>query len=204
MVDEEHEGEDLEHRTLAHDLLQSVAIIQAIVTATRLTTPTPEQLDANLAMVEAEAQAMARLCQRQLDGARPVGPVDLGALAAAVVSRMQPVYEGEIDCEVQPGVRLQVVDDPLDWERSLLNVLENACRAAGRGGKISISCRRHQHLIHLSVGDSGPGFGEAPAGRSSLGMVGVSRLVDRHGGHLELKRSALGGAQVTIVVPARD
>lgn len=89
----------------------------------------------------------------------------------------------------------------MEWERSLLDLVENACRAAGPDGKVSVRCFRTAESARMAVDDSGPGFGEALAGRSSLGMVAVSRLVDRHGGHLELRRSTLGGAQLTIVVP---
>ncbi|CAN5431980.1 hypothetical protein BH10ACT1_BH10ACT1_22660 [soil metagenome] len=200
MEDQKNDERDLQQRSLAHDLLQSVAIIQAIVTATRIDRPSPDRLDANLAMVEAEAQVMARLCQVQLDGPRPVESIDLAELSHRVVNRMQAAYAGQIECEAGDGP-FQVVDDPLEWERGLLNLLENACRAAGPDGKVSVRCFRQDRSLHLSVGDSGPGFGEAPAGRSSLGMAAVSRLVDRHGGHVELRRSPLGGAQLAIVVP---
>lgn len=194
------EDDDLRRRSLAHDLLQSISIIQALVAATRRSHPSPEQLDVNLAMVEAEAQVMAALCQRQIDGPLQVSSVDLAAISQRVVQRMQVGYDGDIEAVVA-AVVLDVVDDPLEWERCLVNLVENACRAAGPVGKVSVRCSVQGEAVHLSVGDSGPGFGEAPAGRSSLGMVAVSRLVDRHGGHLELRRSALGGAQVTIVVP---
>lgn len=191
---------DVVRRSLAHDLLQSVSIIQAIVAATRLSELDAEQLDANLAMVESEAQVMARLCQHHLDGPHTLGPVDVAAVTHDVVGRMQAVYTGRIEAEAD-DVRL-AADDALEWERCLLNLVENACRAAGPDGKVLVRCFAQDDAVHVSVGDSGPGFGEAPAGRASLGMAGVSRLVDRLGGHLELRRSPLGGAQLTIVVPS--
>lgn len=203
MNEQTEAGDDHEGRHLAHDLLQSVAIIQAMVAATRASGPDDDRLDANLAIIEGEAQVMAKLCQRQIDGPPVLTPVDLGVVARQVVGRVKALYEGQIEVEVENGNAHCLMGDSVEWERSLLNLVENACRAAGPHGKVSVRCSRSGDFGHLAVGDSGPGFGEAPAGRSSLGMVAVSRLVDKHSGHLELRRSALGGAQVTIVVPCR-
>ncbi len=193
---------EFEGRRFAHDLLQSVAIIQSIVAATRVSHPDEKRLDDNLAIIASEVQHMAQLCQQQIDGPRRSQPVDLERVVSGVAARVRAMYPGalEVDVDDPPAVLL---GDPLDWERSLLNLLENACRAAGDDGKVSVRCFHTETNVHLVVGDSGPGFGEAPAGRSSLGMAAVSKLVDDHEGHIELRRGPLGGAEISIVVPVR-
>lgn len=189
---------------LAHDILQSTTIIQALVSATRSVLDDQDRVQANLGMVEEEARVVAALCQRGLDGATPVARLDIAEVAQDAVVRMQRGYDGHIDVESDPQDDLHVNGNALDWERSFVNLIENACRAAGPDGKVAVRCYHADGAVRVSVDDSGPGFGAAPTGRSSLGMVGVSRLVDSHAGHIELRRSPLGGAQVTLVVPHRS
>lgn len=194
-----HDVSDVQQ--FAHDILQSTTIIQAVVSATRASLDDRERVEANLTLLEDEARSVAALCQRGLDGAGMATRVDIAGVAGEAVVRMQGGYDGRIDFEKDAGPDLSVTGDALDWQRSLINLIENACRAAGVNGKVCVRCYSTPDSVRVSVDDSGPGFGAAPAGRSSLGMVAVSRLVDGHSGHIELRRSPLGGAQVTLVVP---
>ena len=111
-------------------------------------------------------------------------------------------YAGDIEGSVGDGSPWPLHGDRVEWERCLVNLTENACRAAGPAGKVVITLYADEGNLCVSVGDSGPGFGASATGRASLGLVSVSQLVDQHGGHLELRRSPLGGAQVTIVIPS--
>ncbi len=201
MEDQAVRPQDFEARRLAHDLLQSVVIVQSILAATRLSPPDADRLDSNLAIIATEAHHMAQLCQHHIDGPRHRLPIDVVQVVQGVVARVGAVYPGALEVEIEEDPPTSLVGDTLDWERSLLNLLENACRAAGDDGKVSVRCFHTESSLHLVVGDSGPGFGEAPAGRSSLGMLAVSKLADDHGGHIELRRGELGGAQLSIVVP---
>lgn len=198
---EHHDDADL--RQFAHDILQSTTIIQALVAVTRRSIEDRERVESNLDLLEEEARSVAALCQRGLDGGVSATPLDLIEVAMGVVVRMRRTYDGHIEFEREPPQGLLVTGDALDWQRSLINLVENACRAAGPNGKVSVRCCEDADSIRVSVDDSGPGFGAAPAGRSSLGMLAVSRLVDGHSGHIELRRSPLGGAQVTLVIPSR-
>ncbi len=191
----------LASRQLAHDLMQSVAIIRATVAAHRLGGPAASA-DSALLAVEREASVMAGLCEEELLGRPVAGRVQPGVVASTVVERMRTAYAGELLLDHDGlGPDDVVWGSVREWERSLLNLVENGCRAAGASGTVRVVCAAADGLVTVSVSDSGPGFGEAPAGRSSLGMVAVMRLVERHGGHLELRRSDLGGAQLTMVVP---
>jgi signal transduction histidine kinase len=194
-------GDRLASRQLAHDLMQSVAIIRATLAAYRLGGLGASAESALLA-VEREAGVMAGLCEEELLGTPHAVPIGPGAIATSVVERMRTAYAGELCLDVE-GLRPQdvILGNATEWERSLLNLVENGCRAAGPSGTVQVQCAASDGMLTIAVADSGPGFGEAPAGRSSLGMVPVMRLVEHHGGHLELRRSDLGGAQLTMVLP---
>ncbi len=189
-----------EHRRSAHDLLQSVAIMQALLGALRASDAVGPEGREQLALIAREVQLVAALCQRQLGDAPPVGSVDLARVVTEVVERSRLTYDGEITLQVDEAA---VEGDALEWTRCLYNLVENACRAASDHGTVSVGVTVSDSTIRVTVGDSGPGFGEAVAGRASLGMLTVNRVVQQHSGHLELRQSPLGGAELRIVVPQR-
>lgn len=188
----------LELERLVHDLLQSVAIVQAVVSMIRHDDRASESLREQVSLIERETQTIAAICQRARNRTAPPVLVDLSRVVETVVDRLQLAYPGDIAIETDDATLLA---DEVDWARALFNLVENACRAAGPAGKVIVSVQREENTVRVSVGDSGPGFGKGLAGTASLGLGTVSQVVDRHGGHLELRRSSLGGALVTIVVP---
>ena len=188
----------LELERLVHDLLQSIAIVQAVVSMIRHDDAASDSLREQVSLIERETQTIVAMCQRARNRAAPLVLVDLGAVVGTVVDRLQLAYPGDITVEADGATLLA---DEVDWTRAVFNLVENACRAAGPTGKVVVSVQREDNTVRLAVGDSGPGFGKGGAGTASLGLGTVSQVVDRHGGHLELRRSSLGGALVTIVVP---
>ena len=204
-MDEGPEGEEaFAAQQLAHDLLQSIAIIRATVGTHRRTS-----LDGTAApminTIEREVAIMAGLCEEELNRSQLATAIDPAIIATSVVDRMRVAYAGELLLDLDGvsglGTSHGIVGSASEWERSLLNLVENGCRAAGPAGRVLVRCGSSAEELTISVADSGPGFGQAPAGRSSLGMVAVMRLVEHHGGHLELRRSDLGGALLTVVLP---
>jgi len=192
------EASRLELEQLAHDLLQPVATIRALVSLVQRDPSASPAMQQRLEQIEHEADLMASMCQRTLEGGSPVEPIDLGAVATAVVERTRLTYRGDISIE---AAEVRLLADEVGWRRAVANLLENACRAAGPSGKVLVSVERSAGQIRFGVADSGPGFGKGHPGTASLGLATVSGVGDRHGGHLELRRSDLGGALVLVVIP---
>ncbi len=192
---------DDEARRSAHDLLQSVAIMQALIGTLRATEAIVPPACGLLDHLQREVRLIAEVCERQLADGSVAHTVDLAAVAEEVVDRSQLTYEGRITLET---VDASIEGDPVEWHRCLYNLVENACRAASDDGKVEVRLSVTDGAIRIAVGDSGPGFGQAAAGRASLGLATVTRVVEGHSGHLELGESPLGGAQLTIVVPHRS
>ncbi|HTT90596.1 MAG TPA: HAMP domain-containing sensor histidine kinase [Acidimicrobiales bacterium] len=119
----------------------------------------------------------------------------------------------EFDVSLQPG---QVYAQPALLERAVMNVLDNAAKWSPPGGRVGV-CLEANSAWHLTVTDQGPGiapedlphvferFYRAPTARSmpgsGLGLAIVKRVVNSHGGSIELSSPPQGGTKVEIVLP---
>ena len=121
----------------------------------------------------------------------------------------------EVQMELEPGLRLEANREEL--AQVLTNLAANAADAVRESERqvLSVRLAREGELLKLVVGDSGPGFTEEVMARATepffttkavgkgtgLGLSISQRIVENHGGRLQLGRSALGGAEVTLEFP---
>ena len=89
---------------------------------------------------------------------------------------------------------------PVILRRMTANLLENAIRAAGSSGTVTIDVSRRGSRMLLAVEDDGPGFGWLAEGRG-LGLSAVARQAVQCRGRLECGRGSLGGARVRLWLP---
>lgn len=110
-------------------------------------------------------------------------------------------------------IRLQA--DRGQLHQVLLNVLLNACQAAGEAGVVSIRHEVNDDRCHILVHDSGGGFTpEAienaftpffttkPHG-TGLGLAVSHRIIESHGGRIRVENHKNGGALVDVEIPLR-
>ena len=90
--------------------------------------------------------------------------------------------------------------DEIALRRSARNLVDNAVRAAGPHGRVEVAVRREGSRAVLEVSDDGPGFGRVPT-QQGLGLITVRRFVSRVRGSLDVGRSRLGGARLTLSMP---
>ncbi len=122
------------------------------------------------------------------------------------------------------GVELQVIGgaaearcDPRLMTHALRNLLRNAAEALlGRTGRVELHVACAQGEARVSVRDDGPGLSAADAERareplfttkphgSGLGLAIVERVVEAHGGRLQIERPVGGGALFTLRWPAGE
>lgn len=195
-------GEEVSRRlrALHHDLSQPLAAIGAYAEAVLGDPDLPERAIENLERLAEEVAALLELCRHALVQRVPPCPVSLGHLARAVAAGCQTIHDADIGVQVS-RVAL-VVGEEVELRRMLWNLLDNACRAAGVGGRVRVTVDGAGGLATLEVGDSGPGFGQAGEGKASLGLAGVGLYVRTQGGDLRVSTSELGGALVTVTLPA--
>lgn len=108
---------------------------------------------------------------------------------------------------------VSIKGDPELLTHIFLNLVKNAVDACGKGGSITIICEEEDDEVLVSVDDSGPGVKEEEkdeifraffSRKSSglgLGLSIVKKIVDAHGGRIEVKESKLGGASFQVHLP---
>ena len=116
-----------------------------------------------------------------------------------------------------PGERSQVSVDRVQIERVISNLVTNAIRATERGGTIDVSAMPRGGFVAISVRDTGRGippdyldrifepFVQAPnaaAGGAGLGLSISRRIVQAHGGRLQISSEANVGTTVRVSLPA--
>ncbi len=146
-------------------------------------------------------------------------PLDLPDAIAEVVATLQALFDRkqlEITVAAPP---LAVNADPMRFRQILTNLLSNAIKFTPERGRIYVAVRRLGSDIALSVADTGPGIaiedqqrvfeefqqvGEqgARAEGTGLGLALTRRLIQAHGGHIDLQSTPGHGARFTVYLPA--
>ena len=185
-----------------------------------------------LGIMRSQADRMSRLVDDLLQLSRvelnahvaPVTPIDLGPVVGHMVEIMAPLAR-------ERGVRIEVsgTDGPavLRGDRDELlrvveNLVENAIKYGGDGGRVEVSLAATQDKrgLELVVQDHGPGipaehlprlterFYRVDAvesrsqGGTGLGLAIVKHIVGRHRGRLSIESDIGSGTRVTVWLPA--
>ncbi|WP_242371095.1 MEDS domain-containing protein [Anaeromyxobacter sp. SG26] len=212
----------------SHELRTPMASLQLLVDsllrARERTNRSAEDEHRRLERAAAQCQRIARLLDDLLHVSRPgqraeVVPsdADLSAIAREVAERMQEPL-ARVGCALTLSVPAATPGrwDRLRLEQVLTNLLANAARHAG-GGPVELSIAASAAGPVVSVRDHGPGvppeartrvfarYAQLEGGRR-LGGVGVGlwvvrRIVEAHGGRVEIRDTPGGGATFLVTLP---
>lgn len=151
-------------------------------------------------------------------------PTRVANLVVAVGNQVSSAAEAksvalEIDYGTNSGV---IVADPVQLDRALLNLLDNAVKFTPAGGKAALRVGRVGDDVEFTVTDTGIGIPEAEQVRlftrffrsseatrlaiqgTGLGLVIVKRIVEAHGGTVSIASKPDVGTTVTVRLPAGD
>jgi signal transduction histidine kinase len=90
--------------------------------------------------------------------------------------------------------------DPVLLRRAITNILDNAARAAGPAGRITVSVFEAGEDSTVEITDDGVGFGRAPRG-SGQGLAVIASAVRACRGRLEIVSGPAPGTTVRLVLP---
>jgi two-component system nitrogen regulation sensor histidine kinase NtrY len=116
-----------------------------------------------------------------------------------------------------PNEPIELLCDGPKLLQALNNLLQNAGQAMSEGGydgTISVSLRQEGGVVRIEVEDEGPGFPSdrdrlfepyvtSRAGGTGLGLAIVRKIMEEHGGTVELLSGDRGGAMVRLTFPDR-
>lgn len=159
---------------------------------------------------------LARLdARRALEGAEPVDIAMLAALAAESMEERAQARDMRVSVDV-PAEAL-VWGDQTMLTQAALNLTENAINHGREGGFVKLGVEKRDGSWRLSVTDDGPGippehqeriferFYQADASRSNrgfgLGLPLVRRIVQLHGGSLQLDSAPGRGSCFALILP---
>jgi signal transduction histidine kinase len=188
---------------LLHDLRSPLTVIAGACFALRRDAPA-----AALRLVERIEDEAARIAERVDRAGRLAGVggggtgtgrvrVDLGEVVAGVVARFG-VAAARLAVDLRaadPGPFALPADvDPAAVERLVENLLGNAMRHAGSGGRVAVDASRWGRHAVLRIADDGPGFAGDPGPAHGWGIgLAVARGIARdHGGDIVHEPSAVG------------
>jgi len=188
-------------RGLLHDLGHEVTTLSYLVDAIRGDTALPSDSGYRLELLSLEMSRMRDIIRHGLagDGAGDAAPVNVQDLAAQLTKLAQAAYPAEVT--LLPGAAAVVTISPVLLWRVLSNLVENAARAAGRTGTVTVAVRQAGTTV-IDVTDDGPGFGAGPPGTASLGLEVVTALLESCGGALAVQAPPQGGTSVLVALPA--
>ena len=161
-----------------------------------------------------EFSAFARMPQPVMQ------PLSLRELALGQVA----LFEGQgVAIEANLGAAdmpSTVIGDAGLLRQALTNIIQNAMDSLGEAGLekpcIDLELTPHDGLLQLAITDNGPGFPDIDRARliepyvtkrdkgTGLGLAIVSKIIQDHGGTLDLQDAQTGGARVVISLPQHE
>ncbi|NBT30874.1 MAG: two-component sensor histidine kinase [Rhodobacteraceae bacterium] len=192
--------------------------------------------DRFLSLMQSEAGRMTRLVDDLLslsrvedeERKRPTEMVDISAVLNEVVTLLTPQAEKQnvtINATL-PDRPLSIPADPGQLRQIALNLLENAIKYGGAGGRVDLSLsekesdpRFRRRCVVLEVKDYGEGVAADKVGRlterfyrvdshrsraaggTGLGLAIVKHIVSRHRGRFILHSDLGQGIQATVILP---
>jgi signal transduction histidine kinase len=211
---------------LAHEIKNPLASLKAAaaIVADEIAESSPRRK--MVTILEKEIDRMAALLERFLAFARP------GQMTFAEVRLAQVVERAAALVKPQAEVRrvvlqvdslapaLAVRGDADKLTQVLLNVLLNAVQFSPEGGRVELRCQEralpHGRFAVVSVLDEGPGIPAADRERifdpffstraqgTGLGLAIASRLMDEHGGYIEVGAPPGKGAEFLLRFPLQS
>lgn len=204
---------------LAHELRNPLASMSGSVELLTAGGGLGDQERRLMEIVLREAGRLNQLVTRLLEWSRPAPlrreVTDLGRLldeTLAVFQNDRGAGRVRLEKDLRPAV---TACDPDQMRQVFWNLLANAAQAMdGTGGLIRVSCGGEGGGAWVAVADDGPGIEPGDLPRvfepffttkregTGLGLATVQRIVDAHGGSIEVESAPGRGAAFTVRLPA--
>lgn len=195
-------------REVCHDIRQPIAGVLALAGAALAEADLPEHTRGRLEQIMELAEWQSSVVESWLDfsGDSPGdGYTDVVGVVNAAAAAERLTWGGDLTLRWPPEP-VFTRTHPVVLRRMTANLLDNATRAAGPSGTVTVEVTRSGRRMLLAVEDNGPGFGRLGRGEGlvkghGFGLRAVARQAIQCGGRLECGRGSLGGGRVSLWLP---
>lgn len=210
---------------LSHELRSPLARLQLIIDLARRSND-PAEAEPYFLQAEGEITRLDRMLGEMLALSRMEGGlpgmererVDLAELVRDTIEQFRiDADAGHVVLKLAGVDPLVVSGNAMLLERALGNLLANAIKFSPEGGAVELTLRAEQRFAELVLRDHGPGAPEdeldllfrpffrgsnaARADGHGLGLAIVQRVVQVHGGTIEVRNADGGGLQIRVRLP---
>jgi signal transduction histidine kinase len=141
-------------------------------------------------------------------------PVERTVSRAIELVQAHPQFQKILVSIDSPGLH-NAQFDPRKMERAFYNLLLNGCQAVqGHGAQVAVSVTNHEDNLEIRFTDNGPGVESSISDKlfqpfvsygkengTGLGLTIAQKIVQDHGGSLQLESSVPGRTVMKIVLP---
>ncbi|MFN7924259.1 MAG: ATP-binding protein [Bryobacteraceae bacterium] len=202
-------------RGLAHDFNNLLGGILGHASLIEATADAGSEMQESAQVIREAAERAGELTQQLLDSAG--GPrfarVDVHETVREVVRLVAPTFAAGQRVETNLAAPISTVSgDGSQLHQMLLNLVLNARQALGESGAVSIATSGGEGRLYLRVTDTGRGMTaelrrrifdplfttRALQGGSGLGLAVVRRVVENHGGKIEVDSTPGTGTEFRV------
>ncbi len=209
---------------IAHEVRNPLAVLTGMIQLMNAKMEGRKEYSQELKTILSQAERLRFFMNDILDYSKELeirkSPVDLEVLLQESLTAAQAQVGGRADLirvEMPVGKKWAVFSADRDrLQQVLVNLLTNAYQAVGEKGSLKLGARQTKAETRLTVEDDGPGIGDTEMshlfepffttkkGGSGLGLSISQKIVEAHGGRIELERLRPHGTRFTVVLPRKD
>jgi signal transduction histidine kinase len=152
-----------------------------------------------MALIHQQFTAIAEMLAAEFDRGDGTGPINLARLVTECADVVRLTHRGQIT--VLRSKPVFVDGEQALLRRAVGNMLDNACRAAGPAGTVTVKVGVDAHESKIEVIDDGAGFGGISSG-TGHGLQVIAAAVRACKGRLEISSGPGVGTTVRLCVPA--
>ncbi|MGH7681388.1 MAG: ATP-binding protein [Candidatus Eiseniibacteriota bacterium] len=179
----------------------------------------PAILDQAVRTVREEVDSLRKMLQEFSDFARLPSPSLTPSSVAGILSDVEALYRHEADAgrfqAAIPSPDITATIDSAQIRQALVNLVKNGFEAMPSSGKVTLTAKRDNSLLDITVADTGPGLTAEQKSRlftpgfttkaqgSGLGLTIVERIANDHGGTVSVESATGSGTTIHLRLPLR-
>lgn len=206
---------------VAHEVRNPLGIIRASVQLVEDVHADPQRVREATRVIKQEIDRLDKVIKALLDFGRPSAPTLRptnieDVIADVVLFTRRFAGQAQVDIQTEYAASTPFVSGDADQLKQVfVNLVSNAVQAMEEsGGTIKVRVWDDDGFVFVSVADTGRGIPAEDLGKifdpfystrddgTGLGLTIVHRIVDQHGGRIDVESSPGSGTRFTVALPA--